>query len=538
MNVRQTLWAEMPVSRLILCVSEPRKSRKRHSGIQIRTKSRDIRQFDCISAHLSVSWNILFGKSMIVPNVKTEKNINFLGFTLTYSYLCGMKRNVYSYMCRTLSVGLLCGLVVGQAFGQAGHLPVPIPKELQEAMDRDRNICGCSYLAYPVHEDNLPTLTRAPRGYKPFYISHYGRHGSRWLTSAQDYDYPVEVLRKGSEDGMLTPQGRNLLAQLETIQKASQKRTGELTPLGTRQHRDIAHRMVRNFPKVFGSHAHVDCKSSTVMRCALSMMNEASELRMLRPHLSVSTDASAADMWYIAPPSDPELRSLEREAREGAIADFDNRHTHVEHLMGELFESREYVRDSVDVKSFVAHFSRVVANQQSHDTDLSFWSLLNAEESQEIWLRDNAQWYLLRGLSPLTQGRMPEVAHTLLQRIVEQADSVINSGGRGATLRFGHDSNLMPLVVLLELNGSAAVIEDMEDVARQGWMAHQVVPMAGNVQLIFYRSRRNPEVLVKALLCEQEATLPVSSDLHPYYRWSELHDYYLRKLGIKNTESM
>ncbi|MCI5980588.1 MAG: histidine-type phosphatase, partial [Muribaculaceae bacterium] len=33
--------------------------------------------------------------------------------------------------------------------------------------------------AYP--DSNLPQLTPAPSGYKPFYIDHYGRHGSRWL---------------------------------------------------------------------------------------------------------------------------------------------------------------------------------------------------------------------------------------------------------------------------------------------------------------------------------------------------------------------
>ena len=37
---------------------------------------------------------------------------------------------------------------------------------------------GGVYYAYPVTET---TLADAPEGYEPFYISHYGRHGSRWL---------------------------------------------------------------------------------------------------------------------------------------------------------------------------------------------------------------------------------------------------------------------------------------------------------------------------------------------------------------------
>jgi hypothetical protein len=30
-------------------------------------------------------------------------------------------------------------------------------------------------------------LTKAPSGYKPFYISHYGRHGSRYYWNAMLY---------------------------------------------------------------------------------------------------------------------------------------------------------------------------------------------------------------------------------------------------------------------------------------------------------------------------------------------------------------
>ena len=32
-----------------------------------------------------------------------------------------------------------------------------------------------------------PQLTKAPKGYKPFYISHYGRHGSRYYWNAMLY---------------------------------------------------------------------------------------------------------------------------------------------------------------------------------------------------------------------------------------------------------------------------------------------------------------------------------------------------------------
>ena len=45
---------------------------------------------------------------------------------------------------------------------------------------------GGVYYAYPA---TATELKEAPRGYEPFYISHYGRHGSRWLPNDKRYKW-------------------------------------------------------------------------------------------------------------------------------------------------------------------------------------------------------------------------------------------------------------------------------------------------------------------------------------------------------------
>lgn len=47
---------------------------------------------------------------------------------------------------------------------------------------------------YHYYEYAPSALTKAPKGYKPFYISHYGRHGSRYHTSANLFKGAVETL--------------------------------------------------------------------------------------------------------------------------------------------------------------------------------------------------------------------------------------------------------------------------------------------------------------------------------------------------------
>ena len=54
---------------------------------------------------------------------------------------------------------------------------------------QDRRQMGGIYHAYPYASmaDNLIDAT--PEGYTPFYLSHYGRHGSRWMTNDERYEW-------------------------------------------------------------------------------------------------------------------------------------------------------------------------------------------------------------------------------------------------------------------------------------------------------------------------------------------------------------
>ena len=47
--------------------------------------------------------------------------------------------------------------------------------EARKAIHRDRNLCGSNYTAYPTPTEKL---TPAPKGYEPFYLTNYARHGS------------------------------------------------------------------------------------------------------------------------------------------------------------------------------------------------------------------------------------------------------------------------------------------------------------------------------------------------------------------------
>ena len=48
---------------------------------------------------------------------------------------------------------------------------------------------GGIYYAYP--EYKAAKYTAVPEDFIPFYMSHYGRHGSRWMTSDARYEWII-----------------------------------------------------------------------------------------------------------------------------------------------------------------------------------------------------------------------------------------------------------------------------------------------------------------------------------------------------------
>ena len=132
---------------------------------------------------------------------------------------------------------------------QAQKAPVFETSAKEEIM-ANRFLAGSNYLDY---DRQLPTkaLTPTPKGYEPYYMSHYGRHGSRWLISDGNYSRPIATLETAKEMGKLTAKGEEVLETLKAIYKTSTKRLGDLTTVGERQHHGIGKRMTQNFPEIF-----------------------------------------------------------------------------------------------------------------------------------------------------------------------------------------------------------------------------------------------------------------------------------------------
>ena len=418
---------------------------------------------------------------------------------------------------KTVTAIALCLLCCGATTAQTAR----------EELKQNVYLSGSNYLDYN-HQLSTTPLTAAPKGYEPFYMSHYGRHGSRWLIGEGDYTNPLNTLRDANNAGKLTELGKSVLQRLEDFYPTTVRRLGELTTVGERQHHGIGSRMAKNFPEIFKTkNVPIDARSTVVIRCILSMEAECEELAAANPTARIHNDVSESFQYYLNQDWSDRLRRASRQGR-GVRSSYERQLTHPKRLMEALFNDQQWVYDNVRAGSLMRQLFEVAANMQSHDTDIELYSIFTDEEIYNQWQMRNIGWYLDYGAAPQTGGTMPFSQLNLLRNIIETADTVKQTQ---ATLRFGHEVCVMPLACLLEMGPCGAQVENL-DTLDNVWRNYRIFPMACNVQLVFYRPKKGKtgDILVKGLLNEREMTLPAKTDQWPYYRWSDLRQYYLDKI--------
>lgn len=383
---------------------------------------------------------------------------------------------------------------------------------------------GGVYYAYPVTES---ANTPPPAGFEPFYISHYGRHGSRYLISDNDYVAPAKVLRRAKEHNALTPLGLDVLNRLDSVYTEARGRGGELSPLGYRQHKAIAQRMYDAFPQVFAKGARVDAASTTIMRCAHSMWAFTEGLRDNAPWLEIPRESSERNMYYLNYHS-PESGPLT--GHDGPYYQTWRKYkadrTNADRLVSSLFSDPTYVAEWIDPQQLMWQLYWVTVGQQNIESTLDFTDLFTPQELYDLWTVFNFEFFGRNSSYAPAGGAFVKNASNLVRHIVEQADSCIASGRHGATLRFGHDGNIVPLAALLGLKGCYTDIT-APDKLPEGWADFEVSPMAANLQIVFFRNKKG-EIIAKLMLNERETSIPVKTDIFPYYRWEDLRPYLLR----------
>jgi len=372
--------------------------------------------------------------------------------------------------------------------------------------------------------------TPAPEGYKPFYISHYGRHGSRWITSEESYTYPRNILNDAHNAHKLTPLGERIYQKVDMATQDAYGRYGGLTSLGVKEHRGIAQRMFFSFPEIFSTENGRECKifsrATVVPRCILSMAANNERLKELNPQIEITRDAADRFLY---------LNNLYRNAKKDstyAIRDeFIKNNFDIDKFISALFNDTTYANEYIeDPISFIRsiHLIAIDLPNVKH-LNISMLDLFSDDELFTLWQAFNMVMYYNSGPSGVNGKVAMDSSKLLLSDIINCADSAIANGNIQADLRFGHDGYIIPLLALMDIEGMNVQENSPENIYKV-WSDFKVSPMAANLQLVFYRNYESGDVIVKVLHCEKEVKIPVVTNIAPYYRWKDVKAYYKQKI--------
>ena len=420
--------------------------------------------------------------------------------------------------------------IISCLIGSCFMIPVEAQTSKSELLSHLELASG-NYCNYP-----NPTghITPAPAGYEPFYVSHYGRHGSRYMTDDDAYKYVLGKMDTAQVRGWLTEKGKEVYERLKVAAADAYHRDGDLTQLGGRQHRAIAHRLCVNYPSLMMQPITVKANSSTVRRCMLSMANFCQELLIMNPSLNISMDASEHDMYYIIPNDSIEIPKSETD---GDLYDkldtFRHEKLNGRHQIELLFNDTKAASTFIDGYQFADALWNITSDMLClPELGLSFNDLFTEDELIDGFRVYNASWCLWEGLMPGSRHNYYAI-YPLLKNFLDEADLMIASGKKGVRLRFGHDSVVLPFSFILGVQEAMGGTDDMEDLHNH-FSIFRLIPMAGNVQLVFFRKQGSDDILVKFLMNENETSVPITTDCYPFYHWKDVRTYYRNMLEEAN----
>ena len=372
-------------------------------------------------------------------------------------------------------------------------------------------------------------LTKAPKGYKPFYISHYARHGSRYYWTPALYIELDSTLKTAHQNHQLTPQGEVFYNKFMAAKDELSTGVSELSDLGWEQHQYIARTMYNTFPEVFKKGGNVFAISSLTGRCVISMSAFCQELVQCNPKIEIREQSSRFTLDGVVPTDrqNPKRRTFPKAPKpryESNRSRFENAPDIRSKILSRLFTSTEGLPGNPH------HIGSNIINLYTSLPSIGHEGMLDGivtdEDIVSQWEESNLGTY------SWVFGPQNDMI-PILEDIIKKADAVMNgTSDHISDLRFGHDTCLGPLTVLMGINGADLDPEDPYEVKNcyQNWQTGK----ASNIQLVFYRNKKHPnDILLKCLLNGVEASLPLPNDNYPYYKWSDFKQFYTARCNSR-----
>ena len=410
-----------------------------------------------------------------------------------------------------------------------------------------------------IYDFDAQICTAAPKGYEAFYISHYGRHGSRYPYTASVATALLDMLHEAGEKENLSEYGNGLMTRLELFMEKAGNHIGELTDLGRQQQYRLAGEMAERYPQAFRKGAVVTAQASSSSRSILSMASFCTALARKCPSIRIDQFQGFAETQATAPnmgrnPLRIKGPGLGNPYRESPPEFMQRRFPEfTETVLGKMFRDPYAALGDRDVQYLMDHIYMLIGGMNSlpDGVRMDFSDIATPETLARMWELDNYQRFceyivytasccsVFKDIIERADARLAlldSAAGKLEGRAEGRAEGAVGRA-EGADLRFGHDHVLMSLLMIADIDSFGELPENPDELGHVFQTFRS--PMAANLHFVFYRPKNGRGPILTGLslngqparLSALDKELGISPDESAFYRWDDVKAWFEKRFS-------
>jgi hypothetical protein len=384
----------------------------------------------------------------------------------------------------------------------------------------------------PVQQYTLP-----PAGFKPVFVNYVGRHGARFFTKAGSDIQVLQVLEAAQKSNTLTPLGQQLLAMTQRFVRIQKGNYENITGLGATEQRLIGQRLLCNYKQAFtgkGLEIYATHKVRTQQSAAAFLDSFATYAGKKEYKILPDSLDTMLRFYDLSPAYQAFKKSPEVQQPVDSLLNDKKTSQYAQQVCSRIFrpgfktDAVVFTTNLYDV--YCGAFS-VPVEMKAHGyatNSLDFRLAFTPQQLQWFAFINGAEDFLEKGAGRDTAGIQATVATPLLTNFINTTSEVIaHNKQTDAILRFTHAEAISPFATLLGIPQASVPAACIYQYNKH-WLPETIIPLSANIQWIVYSN--GADYLVKVLLNEKEAALPVATSSAPYYKWEDVRKYYLQKL--------
>jgi multiple inositol-polyphosphate phosphatase / 2,3-bisphosphoglycerate 3-phosphatase len=410
--------------------------------------------------------------------------------------------------------------------------------------------CKASFLgSKTLYQSQQQKYSALPKGYAPVFINHVGRHGARHLTKDVNSSFIYQLILQGDSANGLSAAGKLLKEKILCLEKVEKKNFKSISFRGKTEQQGLADRIYANNSNVFNSIKpvlHISyTKEIRTLQTSDAFLTEL-KTTINNPEIIKQLNDTTLRFYDMSPAYDTYkengnwlqyLQQLKASEKYNELVREITKQFFTPSYFRNITE-KDQDKFTSDLYGFITIFYSIqkeIEDAGYKTTDVDMQSFLTCTQLFILGKIDNAEDFFAKGPGADVNGIQVKIALPLLADFITTTDEYIKTKAVNAQLRFSHAETISPYAALLGFTTAATPTKKVTAI-NHIWNADKIIPLSSNIQWILYKKQGSENYLVKFLLNEKEVAVKgLTTKSFPYYNWSEVRSFYIKKMESFNA---